>query len=153
MEPERRIGMGELRAIWLKRSRRGPMDPVETAELNVDGGLVGDANPGGRRQLTIIERERWEDALSELGERVDPSARRANLMVEGVDLRETRGRVLRIGDCRLQIQGETKPCHRMDEARQGLQAALRPDWRGGAFATVLSGGDLRVGQAAAWEEG
>lgn len=144
--------MGELRAIWLKRSRRGPMDPVETAELDVDRGLAGDANPGGRRQVTIIERERWEDALSELGERVDPSARRANLMVGGVDLRETRGRVLRIGDCRLEIQGETKPCNRMDEARQGLQEALRPDWRGGAYATVLSGGDLRVGQPVAWEE-
>lgn len=128
------------------------MDPVERAELVTDRGVVGNANQGGRRQVTIIERERWEDALGELGERVDPSARRANLMVEGVDLKETRGRVLRIGDCRLEIQGETTPCYRMDEARQGLQEVLRPDWRGGAYATVLEGGDVAVGHTAAWED-
>lgn len=144
--------MGKLRAIWIKRSRRGPMDAVDRAEAVANRGLVGNANQGGRRQVTIIERERWDDALEELGDRVDPSARRANLMVEGVDLKETRGRVLRIGDCRLEIQGETTPCYRMDEARDGLQEALRPDWRGGAYATVLEGGALEVGQAAAWEE-
>lgn len=145
--------MGQLRAIWIKRIRRGPMDPVDAAELVADRGLVGNANQGGRRQVTIIERERWDDALAELGDRVDPSARRANLMVEGLDLKETRGRVLRIGGCRLEIQGETTPCYRMDEAREGLQEALRPDWRGGAYATVLEGGELVVGQDADWEKG
>lgn len=127
------------------------MDPVASAELLTARGIIGNANQGGRRQVTIIERERWEDALADLGDRVDPSARRANLMVEGLDLKETRGRVLRIGDCRLEIQGETTPCYRMDEAREGLQEALRPDWRGGAYATVLEGGELEVGQAADWE--
>lgn len=147
--------MGELQAIWIKRGKRGPMDPVDAAELVAGRGLAGNADQGGRRQVTLLERERWEDALAELGDgvEVDPSARRANLLLEGVELRETRGRVLRIGRCRLEIQGETTPCHRMDDAFQGLQEALRPDWRGGAYATVLEGGELRVGQEAAWAAG
>jgi MOSC domain-containing protein YiiM len=144
-------GPGRVEAIWLKRARRGPMDGVERARLEEGVGLEGNADQGGRRQVTLVERERWEDALAEIGAVVDPSARRANVLLSGVDLKESRGRVLRLGPCRLEIQGETKPCHRMDEAHAGLQEALRPDWRGGAYAVVLDGGPLEVGQEARWE--
>ena len=144
-------GPGRVEGIWLKRARRGPMDGVERARLEAGVGLEGNADRGGRRQVTLVERERWEDALAEIDADVDPSARRANVLLSGVDLKESRGRVLRLGPCRLEIQGETKPCHRMDEAHAGLQEALRPEWRGGAYAVVLDGGPLEVGQEARWE--
>ena len=34
----------EVRALWLKRCKRGPMDPQETAILRAGKGLVGNAN-------------------------------------------------------------------------------------------------------------
>jgi MOSC domain-containing protein YiiM len=136
---------GTLEAIWIKRSRRGPMDPARTAELIAARGIVGNANQGGRRQVTIIEREQWRSMMAELDAALDPSARRANLMVSGVRLKETRGRVLEIGGCRLEIRGETRPCERMEEALPGLRSAMGREWRGGVFSAVVVGGRIRVG--------
>src|SRR5687767_2600922 len=126
-----------LEAIWLKRARRAPMDPVDSAILEPGRGLAGNANQGGRRQVTIIARERWDAISQTLGVPIPPSVRRANLMVSGIDLEHSRGRILAIGGARLRINGETRPCWQMEEAHSGLQAAMDPQWGGGAFAAVV----------------
>lgn len=143
-------GRGRLEAIWRKRARRGPMDRLDAARLLEDAGLEGNADTGGRRQVTVIAREAWERAQEELGLEVDPSARRANLMVSGVELADSRGRTLAVGGARLLVHGETTPCHRMDEAAEGLQEALVPEWRGGVYAEVLGGARIEVGDAVRW---
>lgn len=143
--------MGRVERIWIKRFRRGPMDPRETATLLAADGIVDDANRGGKRQVTMISRERWTGLEQELGARIDPAGRRANLLFSGIDLEESRGRVLRVGGCRLLVQGETRPCEAMDQAHPGLQQAMRRQWGGGAWAEILEGGAISVGDAAAWE--
>lgn len=128
------------------------MERIPEGRLVPDRGLEGNANQGGRRQITIIERAAWERATTELGVPVDPSARRANVLVSGIELAESAGRVLRLGACRVRIGGETRPCGRMDEARAGLQEALRPGWRAGAYGVVLEGGPLVTGDPVGWDE-
>jgi MOSC domain-containing protein YiiM len=145
-------GSGRLESIWIKRFRRGPMDTAPRARLVAGRGIVGNANQGGKRQVTIISREAWDAVIEHLGESVSPATRRANLLVSGIDLVQTRGRVLRVGGCHLRIYGETKPCWQMEEAHPGLQSALRPDWRGGAFAEVLDDGEIAVGDQVVWIE-
>lgn len=140
--------MGRIEAIYLKRVRRGAMDPVPTAELVAERGIAGNANQGGRRQVTVLSQEVWNAVMAELSGTLPPSARRANLVVSGLDLEQTRGHWLTVGGARLLIMGETKPCEQMDEALPGLRAALRDHWRGGVFATVVEGGAVRVGDRA-----
>jgi MOSC domain-containing protein YiiM len=127
------------------------MDPVNAAQLEASGGLRGNANRGGKRQVTVITQERWAELMDALGADVPPSARRANLMVSGLNLENSRGRVLRVGTTRLLINGETRPCERMEAAHAGLQALMKERWGGGAFAEVLDGGEIRVGDAVAFE--
>ena len=142
---------GALEAIWIKRVHRGPMDPLPRANLVAGQGLVGNADQGRRRQVTIIEREVWDALMAEVGGGLPPSARRANLMISGVPLAGSRGRVLRIGGCRIRIRGETKPCEQVEAAHPGLRAAMFPDWRGGAFGEVLDDGEIAVGDPVTWD--
>lgn len=147
------MGMtGRLEAIWSKRAHRGVMDPLAVATLVAGRGLDGSVGRSTRRQVTLVDQEQWTRATAPLGAVIDPAVRRANLLISGVPLAETRGRLLRVGSTLLRIGGETTPCERMDEAFPGLQDALRADWGGGAFAQVITGGEIRVGDAVTWEE-
>ena len=121
------------------------MDEVVHAELVAGRGLSGSADQAGRRQISLLEREVWDRVMADLGASLDPVVRRANLLVSGVALAHSRGRILRVGGVRLRIWCHTAPCERMDEALPGLREALRDDWFGGACAEVLEGGLIRVG--------
>ena len=142
---------GKLEAIFIKRAHGGPMDGRHSAELDAGKGLVGNADRGGRRQVTLLASERWAELMTQVGGMLAPEARRANLVVSGIDLESTRGRVLRVGACLLRIGGETRPCELMDEMAPGLQTAMRERWGGGAFAEVIEGGPISVGDAVTWE--
>jgi MOSC domain-containing protein YiiM len=143
--------MPTLDAIFIKRFHRGPMDSQDRVRLVAGRGLEGNADQGGRRQVTIMSREHWDDLMRRVGAALDCSARRANLVVSGVDLASTTERILRIGSCRLRIVGETRPCERMEGEAPGLQAAMRDRWGGGAFGEVLEDGEIFVGDSVRWE--
>ena len=143
---------GRLEAIWLKRMRRGPMDAVERATLKAHHGLVGNTDQGGRRQVTLIEQEIWHVLMAQLWATLPPSTRRANVLLSGSPLVQSRQRILGIGACRIRILGETKPCERMEAACPGLQKAMYADWAGGAFGEVLDDGDIVVGDPVRWLE-
>ena len=128
------------------------MDPVEAVEVEAGRGIVGSLHHGGRRQVTIVDADAWELRVGSLGATLDPSARRANLLVRGLDLAGSRGRTLAIGSCWIRIAGETKPCERMDEALPGLRHALREGWGGGAWGGVVKGGRIAVGDPAVWTD-
>jgi MOSC domain-containing protein YiiM len=144
---------GRLEAIWIKRVRREPMDRKNRARLIAGKGLEDDANFGKKRQVTLLSAERWRDVCRELGEDLDAAVRRANLLVAGLDLAGSRGRILGIGECRILVNGETRPCGNIDQVHPGLRQALDPEWRGGVYGEVVDGGEIAVGDPVRWEPG
>ena len=144
--------MGKLLAIWAREKWGGEVTSLDEANLVKGKGLTEDVSFGGRRQVTIIEQEKWQAVTEKLNTDLPPESRRANLLVSGINLKETKGRILRIGECRIQISGETKPCAAMDEKLQGLKDALKPNWNGGAFGKVIEGGKIFVGDEVVWIE-
>ena len=96
--------------------------------------------------MTVLALEDWRAALNEVSSELilKWTVRRANLLVEGVELPREGGR-LSVGDVVLEVTGETKPCARMDAARTGLRKALESDWRGGVCCKVIAGGRVEVG--------
>jgi len=126
------------------------MDPAPKAILVAGQGLSGNADKSRRRRVTLIEREVWNALMRRLNAKLDPSTRRANLLLSGVRLAETRDRVLAIGPCQIRILGDVKPCERMEEALPGLEAAICDGRQGGAFAEVVRGGEISVGDAVRW---
>jgi MOSC domain-containing protein YiiM len=143
---------GKLQAIWIKRMKGGQMDPVSSATLVPGRGIAGNADQGGERQVTILEQEAWEELMKQVGGSLPPSLRRANLMVSGIRLYNTEGRVLRVGACRIRIHGEATPCGRMDDAAEGLRELMSEQWRGGAYGEVVEGGEISIGDPVRWEE-
>lgn len=130
------------------------MDPVERARTIAGRGLEDNADQGGARQVTLLERGAWEAVAAALGEPgLDPRLRRANLMVTGVDLAESRGQVLALGAVRVRIRGAVTPCREIEEARAGLARALAVDWRGGVYGEVLNDGEIALGDAVEWIPG
>ena len=125
--------------------RKGPMDPAERARVVAGRGIVGNANQGGKRQVTIVSNKHWEAVTAPLGETPDPRLRRANLLVSDIDFSDARGKILKIGNVRVRIYGETRPCEKMDEAVPGLQEAMDTAWGGGAHGEVLDDGEIAVG--------
>jgi MOSC domain-containing protein YiiM len=139
--------MSQLTQIWIKRMHRGPMDPAASAKVVAGRGIVGNANQGGKRQVTIVSSKNWEAVTAPLGNTPDPRLRRANLLVSDVDFVNANGKILRVGNVRIRIYGETRPCEQMEAAVPGLQDAMSVPWGGGAFGEVLDDGEISVGDA------
>ncbi|MFT5365163.1 MAG: MOSC domain-containing protein YiiM [Candidatus Latescibacterota bacterium] len=138
--------MGKVLQIAIREASRAPMQILDVAQMTTEKGVVGDFRGTVLgRQVTVVVREAWEAACADLGMDVDWTTRRANVLVEGLDLNETTGKQLNIGDVVLEITGETTPCPRMEEAQAGLQDALASDWRAGVTCVVYTGGEIRVG--------
>lgn len=150
---------GRLDAVLLRPARRAPVQSVDEAVVLEGRGLQGDrssgaAQPGGRRQVTLMQAEHLPviAALCARAE-VGADALRRNLVVSGLNLIAARSLfrdqplVLCIGaEVLLEISGPCEPCSRMEEALgPGGYNAVRG--HGGLTARVLRGGVLRRGDA------
>jgi MOSC domain-containing protein YiiM len=125
------VPTGTLRAIAWRPVDGDIMTEVTHCEVLPGRGITTENRKPGKREITLISKERWQQACAELGVPVPWYARRANLLIEGLNLASAIGQTIVIGDkVRIRIHGETAPCGIMD-ATSRLKKTLIPDFRGG----------------------
>ena len=138
--------MGKLVGIARREKKRAPMEILESAELSEQTGVSRDfRGKPGKRQVTVLSADVWKTVCEELGKDLVWTTRRANLLVEGIELPRGTGDIIEIGSVELLVTMETDPCSRMEEQCAGLKNALQPDWRGGVTCRILNGGSISIG--------
>ncbi|ALP52466.1 hypothetical protein Tel_04505 [Candidatus Tenderia electrophaga] len=146
--------MARLLGIAKRARKRAAMQLLQTAEIRLEHGVADDfRGKSGARQVTVLTREAWQAACAELGlgaaDTLPWTTRRANLLIQGLDLRDSSGRILKVGEVELLISRETDPCERMEQACPGLLAAMAKEWRGGVCCRVLVAGRIQIGDPVA----
>lgn len=137
--------VGVLKGIAHRSTDGDPMREARDAVVLPGRGLEVENRKSGRREVTLLSAESWADVCRELGVSLPWYTRRANLLIEGMELSATIGGIIRIGAIEVRIHGESKPCNVMEAQQVGLRDALKPHCRGGVFGEVVRGGTIRVG--------
>jgi MOSC domain-containing protein YiiM len=146
-----RMRPGRVAWIGLRPARREDLIAVDTAAVDPGSGLVGDhyRNSSGRRQVTLIQSEHVAAIAQYLGvDAIAPALLRRNVVVAGINLLALKERRFRIGTAVLEMTGECHPCSRM-EAILGVGGYNAVRGHGGITARVVTGGDIRIGDAIA----
>lgn len=143
------IRPGQVTWIGVRPARKAPLLSLDGVEITREAGLEGDhysGRPGGKRQVTLIQAEDLTAIAGYLGREVTPGDLRRNLVVAGINLRALKDRRFQIGSAVLEATDDCHPCSRMETILgPGGYNAVRG--HGGITARVITGGQVRVGDA------
>lgn len=146
------VELGVIAGLARHAYPKAPMEVIERAAITPELGIAGDhrgrRKPGslGKRQVTLMERDDWAAAMAAVGADHPWWARRCNIVLDGFDLPQVPGTLMRLGrDVVLEVTRFTDPCERMEALAPGLFDALLVDWRAGVCARVIQGGTVTVG--------
>ena len=143
---------GTVEAIFLAGARGEPRTAVECATAVAGQGLLDDRYLGAPPtryasvcEVTLVEMEAVE-RVQATGRDLHAQDTRRNVVTRGVDLNALVGRTFQIGGVLLRGVERCDPCSRLQRLTyHGVMRDLAD--RGGLRATVLEGGDFRVGDA------
>ena len=141
---------GTVEAIFLARARGEPRTAAAAATAVAGQGLLGDrylGKPPTRYaavcEVTLVEMEAVEHVRA-TGREFGAADTRRNIVTRGVRLNDLVGRTFRVGSVLLRGVERCEPCSRLE--RFTYRGAMRDlAERGGLRATILEGGELRVG--------
>lgn len=136
---------GVLRAIAWRPLEGVSMKEIEKCTVLAKRGLDLENRKHGKREVTLLSAQSWKETCEAIDKEIPWTIRRANFLIDGMDLAATIGKTILIGPVRVHIYGQTKPCNLMDEQCEGLRAALRSDCRGGVYGQVVNDGEVQIG--------
>ncbi len=138
---------GKITWIGLRRTGRGSILEVASAELLAGHGLVGDKagqRTGSNRQVTLFQAEHLAVIASFLNKKsIHPGELRRNIVVSGINLGALKGYRIQVQDAVLVIMGDCAPCKKMEQVLGfgGFNAMCN---HGGVTAIVEKGGVISI---------
>lgn len=139
---------GRVLALAVRPAKGVEMRLVERLELTPNQGVLGDHCTNRKRQVTLLDEAAWHEACEEAGcEGLEWTTRRAQVLVEGIQLDSLIGSTIGLGTAMVEVLGEVDPCWQMEEAAAGLEAAMVADCRGGVYCRIISSGVVLCGDS------
>lgn len=138
---------GYITAISISEKKGQKKYNIESAQLRVDHGMVGDAHAGQwHRQISLLGIASI-DYMRNQGANVKPGDFAENITVEGIVLYELPvGTQLQLGnEVLLEVTQIGKECHHGCEIMKQVGSCIMPTQ--GIFAKVLKDGIIQVGDA------
>jgi MOSC domain-containing protein YiiM len=140
---------GRIEYLTVRRERLTAAEAVHAVEAIGAVGLEGDHynNPGGNRQVTLIQAEHLRTIAALLGlDEIPATLTRRNIIVSGLNLLSLKGKRFKIGEAILEYSGECHPCSRMEKSLgAGAYNAMRG--HGGITAKVFQSGRITIGDS------
>ena len=140
---------GVVESIHITATAMGEPRSVERASVVAGRGLEGDryfegtgsfSHWPGDRDLTLVEAEAAEAAG------IEPGDARRNVVVRGLDLNALVGKRFRVGSVECKGLELAPPCRHLEKlTKPGVLRGLAE--RGGLRASILTGGEIAVGDA------
>lgn len=138
--------MGKIISLNISREKGVNKEPVDSIEVKVDHGMVGDAHAGDwHRQISLLAEESI-DFMRNKGLELDPGAFAENITTLGLDLAKLPiGTRLSNGQVVLEVTQIGKKCHHGCEIFKQVGDCIMP--REGIFTKVIVAGTLRKGDS------
>jgi len=138
--------MGKIISLNISREKGVNKEPVESVELKVDHGIVGDAHAGDwHRQVSLLAEESI-DFMRAKGLELTPGAFAENITTEGIDLAHLPiGTRMGNGEVVLEVTQIGKKCHQGCAIFKQVGDCIMP--REGIFTKVIVPGMLRRGDS------
>jgi cyclic pyranopterin phosphate synthase len=136
--------MGKIVSLNISLKKGVNKEPVESVEVQVDHGMVGDAHAANwHRQISLLAEESI-DFMRAKGLELDPGAFAENITTEGIDLAHLPiGTRLSNGEVVLEVTQIGKKCHHGCAIFKQVGDCIMP--REGIFTKVIVPGTLRQG--------
>jgi len=138
--------MGKIISLNISREKGVNKEPVESVELQVDHGIVGDAHAGDwHRQVSLLAEESI-NFMRNKGLELEPGAFAENITTEGIELATLPiGTRLGNGQVVLEVTQIGKKCHKGCAIFKQVGDCIMP--REGIFTKVIVPGTLRQGDS------
>ena len=136
--------MANVKAVCISEKKGTMKHPVDTIELKIDHGIVGDAHAGNwHRQVSLLADESVEKMREKFPD-IPVGAFAENILTTGLCLYELPvGTKLQVGETILEVTQIGKECHADCAIRQQVGDCVMP--REGIFTKVLKEGTVKAG--------